>query len=60
MALVAKGLTNKEIASIVNLSEFTVRNHVHRVLKRLDAASRSQAVTILSSRYQLEDTARVD
>ena len=44
MALVAKGLTNKEIASRLNLSEFTVRNHIHRVLKQLDAGSRSEAV----------------
>lgn len=57
MTLVAKGLTNKEIASRLNLSEFTVRNHIHRVLKRVDAESRSEAVetiraygyTILSS-----------
>ena len=44
MTLVAKGLTNKEIASRLNLSEFTVRNHIHRVLKQLDAGSRSEAV----------------
>src|SRR5216683_2724637 len=29
MALVAKGLTNKEIASQLNLSEYTIRNHIH-------------------------------
>ncbi len=44
IALVAKGLTNKEIASQLNLSEFTVRNHIHRILKQLDAGSRSEAV----------------
>jgi DNA-binding NarL/FixJ family response regulator len=44
MALVAKGLTNKEIASSLNLSEFTVRNHIHRILKQVDAGSRSEAV----------------
>jgi len=44
VTLVAKGLTNKEIASQLNLSEFTVRNHIHRILKQVDAASRSQAV----------------
>ena len=44
MALVAKGLTNKEIASRLNLSEFTVRNHIHRILKQVDAGSRSEAV----------------
>jgi DNA-binding NarL/FixJ family response regulator len=44
VALVAKGLTNKEIASHLNLSEFTVRNHIHRILKQVDAGSRSEAV----------------
>src|SRR5216684_7474791 len=44
MVLVAKGLTNKEIASRLNLSEFTVRNHIHRILKQVDAGSRSEAV----------------
>ena len=44
VGLVAKGLTNKEIASHLSLSEFTVRNHIHRILKQVDAASRSEAV----------------
>jgi len=44
MAHVARGLTNKEIASQLNLSEFTVRNHIHRILKQVDASSRSEAV----------------
>jgi DNA-binding NarL/FixJ family response regulator len=54
VALVAKGLTNKEIASRLNLSEFTVRNHIHRILKQVDAESRSQAVeTIRSYGYSI-------
>lgn len=44
MVFVAKGLTNKEIASCLNLSEFTVRNHIHRILKQVDAGNRSEAV----------------
>lgn len=44
VALVAKGLTNKEIAAHLNLSEYTVRNHIHRILKQVDAESRSEAV----------------
>jgi len=53
-SLVAKGLTNKEIASQLNLSEFTVRNHIHRILKQVDAENRSQAVeTIRSHGYSL-------
>lgn len=44
MTLVAKGLTNKEIASQLHLSTFTVRNHIHRILKQVDAENRSKAV----------------
>ena len=47
LALVAKGLTNKEIAARLNLSEFTVRNHIHRILKQVDAESRSEAVDVI-------------
>lgn len=54
MALVAKGLTNKEIASRLSLSEFTVRNHIHRVLKQVEAGSRSEAVeTIRAHGYSI-------
>src|SRR5216684_1591660 len=54
MVLVAKGLTNKEIALRLNLSEFTVRNHIHRILKQVDAASRSEAVqTIRAYGYEV-------
>jgi DNA-binding NarL/FixJ family response regulator len=54
VALVAKGLTNKEIASRLNLSEFTVRNHIHRILKQVDAESRSEAVeTIRAHGYSI-------
>ena len=54
VTLVAKGLTNKEIASQLNLSEFTVRNHIHRILKQVDAGSRSEAVeTIRAYGYSI-------
>jgi two-component system NarL family response regulator len=54
VTLVAKGLTNKEIASQLNLSEFTVRNHIHNILKQVDASSRSEAVeTIRASGYSI-------
>jgi two-component system, NarL family, nitrate/nitrite response regulator NarL len=54
VALVAKGLTNKEIAARLNLSEYTVRNHIHRILKQVDAESRSEAVeTIRASGYTI-------
>ena len=47
--MIGEGLTNKEIASQLNLSEFTVRNHIHRILKQVDAASRSEAVQTIRS-----------
>jgi two-component system response regulator DegU len=54
VTLVAKGLTNKEIASQLNLSEFTVRNHIHNILKQVDASSRSEAVqTIRAHGYSI-------
>ena len=54
MVLVAKGFTNKEIASRLNLSEFTVRNHIHNILKQVDASSRSEAVeTIRAHGYSI-------
>ncbi len=47
MALVAQGLTNKEIAASLNLSEFTVKNHIHRIMKQVDADTRYEAVDMI-------------
>jgi DNA-binding NarL/FixJ family response regulator len=47
MGLVAKGLTNKEIAANLNLSQFTVKNHIRRVMRQVEAASRYDAVELI-------------
>lgn len=44
VALVAEGWTNKEIASTLNLSEQTVKNHMHRILRQVKAVDRYGAV----------------
>ncbi len=44
VSFLARGLTNKEIAANLNLSEFTVKNHVHRIMRLLNADSRYAAV----------------
>lgn len=44
--LIGHGLTNKEIASQLNLSEQTVKNHVHRMLRKLGATDRLAAVEL--------------
>lgn len=38
--LLQQGLTNKEMASRLNLSEQTVKNHVHRMLRKVGAPDR--------------------
>ena len=46
----AQGLSNKVIARHLQLSEFTVRGHVHAVLRLLGVTSRSQAAIAARSR----------
>jgi DNA-binding NarL/FixJ family response regulator len=42
--LIAQGFTNKEIACHLHLSEQTVKNHIHRMLRRVGAADRLQVI----------------
>lgn len=44
--MVAKGLTNKEIARILNISQFTVRNHINHISAKLDVSDRTEATTV--------------
>ena len=43
LALVAEGLTNRQIATRTHLSEKTVKNYVSDVLAKLNLTSRTQA-----------------
>ena len=49
--LMGQGYTNKEIAAKLSLSEFTVRNHVHRILKQVDVSSRREAVDLIRTQF---------
>ena len=44
VTLVAPGLTDQEIAAQLNLSEFTVKNHLYRIMKQVDAGTRYEVV----------------
>lgn len=44
MEWVRKGKTNQEIGMILDISAFTVKNHVQRIFKKLDVVNRAQAV----------------
>jgi DNA-binding NarL/FixJ family response regulator len=46
LQLIADGFGNKAIAAALFVSEETVKTHVRRVLKKLDASSRANAVAI--------------
>lgn len=47
---VAMGKTNSEIGSILELSLYTVKNHVQRIFRKLNVSNRAQAVAALSHR----------
>jgi DNA-binding NarL/FixJ family response regulator len=44
--LIARGMTNKQIAVELRLAEQTVRNHVHRILRKAGASDRLHVVEL--------------
>ena len=50
LALVAEGLTNKEIATAMQLSDKTVKNYLFNLFKKLRISRRAQAAAIFVTR----------
>lgn len=48
MTWVAMGKTNPEIGCILQISEFTVKNHMKSIFSKLDVSNRAQAVATLT------------
>ena len=46
LQLIAEGYTNAEIAGLLVLAESTVKTHVKRILAKIDARDRAQAVVV--------------
>jgi DNA-binding NarL/FixJ family response regulator len=51
LALVAEGLTNKEIAASLNLSEKTVGNYLGNIFQKLQISRRAQAAVYFTQRF---------
>jgi DNA-binding NarL/FixJ family response regulator len=54
LKLIAKGCSNKIVADRLNISEDTVKGHVHNILDKLKANDRTHAVTIALHRGYFE------
>jgi DNA-binding NarL/FixJ family response regulator len=46
LRLMARGVTNKQLAALLNISEHTAKFHVSSVMAKLGARTRTEAVTI--------------
>jgi two-component system NarL family response regulator len=46
LEMVSKGLTNKEIGQAIQVSHFTVRNHVRHIIAKLAVGNRTEAAAI--------------
>lgn len=58
MKWVRMGKTNSEIAMILHLSTFTVKNHMRRIYKKLDVLNRAQAVSNVERMHPIHHPAR--
>ncbi|MFQ5873650.1 MAG: response regulator [Dehalococcoidia bacterium] len=55
LVLIAQGQTNREIADKLVISENTARNHVSRILEKLDMTRRSEAAAFAAQHGLLEE-----
>ncbi|MFC7656229.1 response regulator transcription factor [Pseudonocardia benzenivorans] len=56
LGLVAGGLTNRQVGAELFISEKTVSVHLSRVMAKLGAGSRTEAVSLAWSRGLLDTT----
>lgn len=46
LEMVSRGLTNKEIAGALQISHYTVRNHINHITAKLQVSDRTEAATV--------------
>ncbi|MDT8304444.1 MAG: response regulator transcription factor [Anaerolineae bacterium] len=59
LGLLGKGFSNQEIAERLYIEHGTVKNHVHRILKKLNASNRHEAAAAYMMRLKHEGAAGV-
>lgn len=47
LRLVCQGLSNKEISNTIFISEFTVKDHIKNIMRKMDAGSRNEVIAAL-------------
>jgi DNA-binding NarL/FixJ family response regulator len=55
VALIAQGLTNKEIAQQLGSSSFTVRNQVHVIIGKLELKNRTQVAYLFGQHANIDE-----
>lgn len=56
--LLSRGLSNRELARMLNLSEHTIKNHLFRIFDKLGVSNRMEAVLCVISRDEQSATAK--
>lgn len=59
LALMTQGMTNRQIADELYLGHGTIRNHVSRILAKLDVSNRAQAA-IFAEQHHIDEMVRSD
>ncbi len=57
VALIAQGLTNKEIAQRLGSSRFTVRNQVQVIIRKLELKNRIQVAYLFGQQVNIAEIA---
>lgn len=54
LLLIAEGFSNKQIAARLYIELTTVKNHVHRILRKLNVARRGEAAALVSRKTRIQ------
>ena len=60
LALIGKGLTNREISRSLSISESTIENHIHHLYIKLNITRRSQAIIYTLREKVIEENNNYD